>query len=270
VHQAPVVPDDEISRPPLMTVSQLRTNCHFVDVLNQLAALIVVETLYELGVVAEKDAFAPRIRMGADDRMVDWRDLASLGFSHGIFTMAPAAGKIQIVHGAHPLELLLHILVKSIVCAIHVAEMRFPARARHLHRVQKCRLTRNPPPGAIRVPGERTLVRMLTARRAVLVEIRKEVELRKPIRVILIHDVNLHLAEIPSELHLARRRKILVSEQQKLMILKSRVDLREQLLVAHSGKVHTDNFDTESRTERTCVETLFHQWILLALIVPAA
>lgn len=99
------------------------------------------------------------------------------------------------------------------------------------------------------MPGERTLVRMLAAWRAVLVKIRKKVELRKPIRMVLIHHMNLHLAKMPAELHLVCRGQVLVSEQQKLIIEENFANSRVQIVVDGPGEIDTGELSAECRAE---------------------
>ena len=67
------------------------------------------------------------------------------------------------------------------------------------------------------MPGERALVGMAAVRPAVLVQVREPVELREAVGVILVHDVDLHLAEAPGELDLSAGRQVLRRKEQHLV-----------------------------------------------------
>ena len=106
--------------------------------------------------------------------------------------------------------------VEPLVGAVHVAEVGLAAALGHHLAVNDRRLTGHALPRAIGVPGERALVRMAAARPALLVEVREAVELGIAVGVILVHDVDLQLAEAPAERHLARRGKVLRRKEQDL------------------------------------------------------
>jgi hypothetical protein len=97
------------------------------------------------------------------------------------------------------------------------------------------------------VPHERPLIRMLAGGISVLVEIGQAIQLRIPVRVVLVHHVDLDFAEPAGELDLAARGQGLRAEQQHLMIQKSLVDGAEQRVVDAGCKLHAYDLSTERR-----------------------
>ena len=88
-------------------------------------------------------------------------------------------------------------------------------------------------PRAVGMPRQRALVGMLAVRVAVRIEVGEAVQLRIAIGVVLVHHVDLHLAEMAGEFHLAPRRQFLRAEQQHL-ISQERLVNRSECLIVHA------------------------------------
>jgi hypothetical protein len=85
-------------------------------------------------------------------------------------------------------------------------------------------------PRAVGVPVERALVGMLAAWIAVSVEVGQHVDLGMiPVALILVHHVDLHLAEAPGEGDLRRGRQVDIAKQNQLVVEERLIDLAEQL-----------------------------------------
>src|SRR6266446_1907652 len=141
--------------------------------------------------------------MRADDRVIDGRRRESLRLRHGIFAMAPRARKIQVMHGTQVGDTRFPSGIEPLVSAVHVTEMRFPAALGYDLAVDDGRLPRDSTPRTVRVPGERTFVRMPAGGLPVFIEIRESIELRVTIRVVLVHHAALHFPDLPGEVDLA-------------------------------------------------------------------
>src|SRR6185295_7799047 len=99
----------------------------------QRAPLLVRHADDVFGMVAEEHAFAPCLRMRADDRMIHgWRG-APLLVGHRFLAVTPVARKIEAVHGAQSGDAHLPCVVEAIVSVVHVAEMRLATPALYLH-----------------------------------------------------------------------------------------------------------------------------------------
>ena len=109
--------------------------------------------------------------------------------------------------------------------------MRLAAALRHDLAVDDRGLPGHALPGAVGVPRERALVRVVAGRLAVRVEVREPVELRVAVGVVLVHHVDLHFAEAPREGDLPRRRHILRREEQHLVAQEGLVHGAEDLVV---------------------------------------
>ncbi len=105
-------------------------------------------------------------------------------------------------------------------------------------------------PGAVGVPGERALVRVVAGRPAVRVEVREPVELRVAVGVVLVHHVDLHLAEAPREGDLAGWRHILRREEQHLVAQERLVKRAEQLVVHLVRQREAGDLTAEIRSQR--------------------
>src|SRR5215831_18909360 len=93
---------------------------------------------------------------------------------------------------------------------------------------------------------------MLAARIAVLVEIGQRVDLGMVfVAVGLAQHMDLHLAEIPRESHLRRRRQIDIPKQNQLVVKKGLIDLGEYRRRNGLRQRNTDNFTTENWMQRS-------------------
>ena len=117
------------------------------------------------------------------------------------------------------------------------------------------------------MPGQRSLVRMAAVGIALLVEIGETIEFRVTVRVILVHDVDLHFAEPACKSHLTARGEILGAEQQHLVVEESPIDRVEQGIVYLAAQIDTDQFRPESRRQAAHFESIlargrvfWHRW----------
>ena len=140
--------------------------------------------------------------------------------------------------------------LKPLVRAVHVAEVRLAADLGNDFAVDDGRLAGDARPGTVGVPGERSLVRMPAVGLAVLVEIRKPVELGVAIGVILVHHVNLHFAEMPCKRDLRARRHVLWRKQQDLVAQERPVDPLEQFVRNAVRELYPLDLGAEIRRER--------------------
>jgi hypothetical protein len=68
--------------------------------------------------------------------------------------------------------------------------------------------------------------------------------------------MDLHLPEPPPQGYLIRRRQILISEQQELMIEEYRVDSRVQRIIEGLREIDTHQLGAECRTQWADLESL--------------
>ena len=101
------------------------------------------------------------------------------------------------------------------------------------------------------MPFQRALVGMPAVRVSVRVEIRESIELRVPIGVILVHHVNLQLAEFSREAHLAIGRNVLRWEEQDLVAQPRLVDHRENVIADSIRQAYTRDLGAEPWRQRS-------------------
>ena len=207
MHQAAVVPDDQLVRLPVVLVGEVGMDGERVELVDQRAAFVVRHADDRLGVVAEVEAGAAGLGMAADDRVLDRRRLALLRLGHQVDAVAARAREVEVVDGAQAGDALLPRVAQPLVGAVHVAEVRLAAGLGNDLAVDDRRLAGDAPPRAVGVPVQRALVGMLAVGLAVGVEVRQPVQLREAVGVVHRHHVHLHLAELPRERDLRRRRQ---------------------------------------------------------------
>src|SRR4051794_16949069 len=122
--------------------------------------------------------------------------------------MATVAREIEVVQGPEARDARFPCRTEALVSAIHVAEMGFAAALRHHFAVDDRRLPGDPLPGSVGMPSERALVGMMPAGPALPVEVGEAVELGIAVGVVLVHHVDLQLAEAAGELDLTARRQV--------------------------------------------------------------
>ncbi len=132
-------------------------------------------------------------------------------------TVATVPGEIEIVYRAKLSEFGFLAIGKRFVGGVHIAKMRFAANRWNLLRVYHRRLPRGSLPRAIGVPSHGPAVGVATMRLAVFIQIAERIEFWELVRVILIHNMNLYLAEVTADAHVACRREILLLEHQDLV-----------------------------------------------------
>ena len=91
MHHAPVIPYQQLVWLPTMLVGEVRMNGKGVEFFDPRSAFFIRHAEDVFSVVPEEQTLSPGIRMGPDDRMVDWRCVAFLRFRHRFFTVAPGA-----------------------------------------------------------------------------------------------------------------------------------------------------------------------------------
>ena len=89
---------------------------------------------------------------------------------------------------------------------------------------------------------------------SVLIQIRQPVELREAIRVILVHDMDLHLTEPPPERHLTCGRKLERPEQQNLVAQEGAVNSAENFVVEFVREIDSDDLRAEIGSQRANIE----------------
>jgi len=95
---------------------------------------------------------------------------------------------------------------------------------------------------------------MLARRVAFLVEIGEPIQLRMAVGVILGHDVDLHLAEVPRESDLLAGRNVLRGKEQHLIAQERLIDRAEELVRNAVSEPHAVYPGAEFRCQRTSVE----------------
>ena len=206
VHQAAVVPHHELPGAPAVPVDRSEAGGRLVQLVHERAARLVVHTLDRFRVIAEEQAVAVRLGVGTDDRVGDRRHLPALLVGHRLLAVPARAGEIEVVDGAQVLDPLARPVREAVEGAVHVAEPGLTSLGRDLHRVHH---RREPGPGLprpVRVPRERSPVRVPPGGVAVRIEVGEPVELGEAVRVVLVHDMDLDLAETAGELDLPARR----------------------------------------------------------------
>jgi hypothetical protein len=100
------------------------------------------------------------------------------------------------------------------------------------------------------VPCERALVRVPAVRLAVLIEVGEPVELGVAVRVVLVHHVDLHLAESARKGDLALRRHVLRREQQDLVAQEGLVYGAKNSVIHFGREVDAGDLRTQMARER--------------------
>ena len=104
------------------------------------------------------------------------------------------------------------------------------------------------------MPREGPAVGVPARRVALLVEIGEPVELGVAVRVILVHDMDLHLAEASGELHLLPRRHLLAGEDEHLPLEEGGTDGVESFIRNPGAKVEPGNFGAQPPGDGSEVE----------------
>src|SRR5258706_9615068 len=133
---------------------------------------------------------------------------------------------------------------------VHVAELGLAAALRHDLAVDEGGLTGDSLPGSVGMPRERALVGMASVRPAVLVQVREAIELREPVGVILVHDMDLHLAEAPGELDLPGGRQFLRRKEQDLVAEERPIKALKKGFVHAARQIDAGNLCAEPRRQR--------------------
>jgi hypothetical protein len=183
----------------------------------------------------------------------DRRHLGLLLRRHGVVAVPARAREIQIVDGLAPLD-PLPSRAHALIGGIHVGELRLAVLLRHDLRVHHGRLPGAVAPGTVGVPVHGALVGMLAVRLAVGVDIAQLVDLRVLGTVVLVHDVDLHLAEAARERNLRCGREIDVAEQNQLVVEERLIDLVEQRLIDGVGQRDTDYLASQCCMQRLDLE----------------
>src|SRR5205807_9524143 len=131
----------------------------------------------------EIETIATRFGMRSNHRMVDRRDFGPLRVRQRIFAVTPAARKIEIVHGAQVVDTCFPSGIEALIRAVHVAEMRLATLRRHHLAIDDRRLSGDALPRPVRMPMQRSPVRMAAVGLAVFIEIRESIELGKAVSV---------------------------------------------------------------------------------------
>src|SRR5215471_15310525 len=82
VHEAAIVPDHEVARPPAVLVAARQTDYALVKRLDEFPPLVIAHADDALGMIAEEDALASGLGVRAHDRMIDRRHGGALRFGH--------------------------------------------------------------------------------------------------------------------------------------------------------------------------------------------
>ena len=196
--------------------------------------------------VAQVQALAPGLGVGAHDRLVHRRFVEALRLGHQINTVAPGAGKVEVVQRTHRGNARFPGRAQALVSAVHVAKMGLTTHSGHQHAINDRRLAGHPRPGAVGVPSQRALVRVLAVGLACLIKVRQPVQLRVAVSVVLRHHMHLQLAKAASQGHLRCGRQVLRREPQHLVAQKGLKNRRE-LGVRHA--VHQlDTVNTSAKS----------------------
>src|SRR2546421_599985 len=91
----------------------------YLIIIGLLGLFVIRHAQNVVGVVAEIDALPVCLRMGADDRLIDWRLLTLLLFGHEIDPMPARARKIEIVHRAQVRDARLPRRAQPVISAVH-------------------------------------------------------------------------------------------------------------------------------------------------------
>ena len=146
MHQASVIPYQQLAGFPAMFVSEIGMHGERVQCLDQRPSLGVTHADDVFGVIAEIQTVTKRFGMRPDHWVVDGRRRKALCLGHGILAVPPGAGKVQVVHGAQIVDSSFPRRIKPIVRTVHVAEMRVAPDSGDHFSIDDRRLAGNPAP----------------------------------------------------------------------------------------------------------------------------
>src|SRR6516165_10692292 len=89
VHEAAIVPDHEVARPPAVLVAARQTDDALVERLDEFPPLVIAHADDALGMIAEEDALASGLGVRAHDRMIDRRHGGALRLGHRVLAVPP-------------------------------------------------------------------------------------------------------------------------------------------------------------------------------------
>lgn len=258
MHHASVIPHEEFVWPPAMFVGEIRMNGKGVQFVDPRAAFFIRHADDVFSMVTEKQTLSASFGMGPDDGMINRRGFAPLRFCHRFFNMPPGSRKIQVVYGASSINALFPARAESFQRAVHITEMRLPTRFRNDFTVNDGCLAGKRTPRAVGMPHQCSFVGIAAIGPAILSDVGQTVQLGVIVSVILVHDVNLYLAEMAGELHLTSRRKILRSEQEDLIAEEGLIDRCEQGIIDALREVYIENPCTEIWRQRAYLKRPVH------------
>ena len=247
VHDAAVVPEDEIAGAPVMTPRQRVGSRNLPDAIEQRVGFI------------ERQPFEPRVapaseiqmasagfRMHADQRVQRaWRDAWIVGRSDASTDVSAAVVR-AVVLDAHRERPRPEVVGQRIPRAVHRAEARIAARRRDLERVQRARLRRIRQVRHVGVP-DRLAGAEAADGDAVLDDVRHDVDFRKALDkppAVLLNWRLIERSEAPAERDQVLIGQPLVAKQHDRVIEPRLIDGAERRLV-DGTTIDAANFSAE-------------------------
>jgi phosphate-selective porin len=260
VHDAPVVPQDEIAWSPLVAPRQALSSRDVPDAIEQFVGFVEREPLQPGVATAPKVEMASsRFRMHTDERVQRARRGAWVVSRRDARADVAAAVEGAVMLDAHGERASAQFLGQRIPRAVHRAEVRVPATRRDLERVERARLRRVWQIGHIGVPYR--FARAKAADRdAVLHDIRHDVDLGVALdktASVLLDGCVVERAEPAAERDQVRVGKMLITKQDDRVIEPRPGDDIEADLVDRS-KIDPPDFGAERRAGRDDVDTGAH------------
>ena len=138
MHQATVVPHNQVTHAPLVCIYMLGLCCDFRQVLQERNAVVLLQTYHVRDVCANVQQLSARLGMCTHQRMDNWRAVPFLFLRSGAVTRIDAAS-LPAVLQLQPRKLFLPLAWQCFECHVQVRELCIPTARWDLNRVQQRR-----------------------------------------------------------------------------------------------------------------------------------